>query len=107
MGFYDASKHAVEGFAKALRAEMKPWNIHVSNLNPGFMRCALPLHFPLLSFVSLPHLTRTPIVIGGKERTRFEFDSSALREEYNDKVDDNEALQKLLEVCCFVVEVGL
>ena len=38
MGFYDASKHAVEGFAKALRAEMKPWNIHVSNLNPGFMR---------------------------------------------------------------------
>jgi short-subunit dehydrogenase len=48
MGFYDASKHAVEGFAKALRAEMKPWNIHVSNLNPGFMRflsCSANHHF--------------------------------------------------------------
>lgn len=38
MAAYDASKHAIEGYAKALRAEMKPWNIHVSNVNPGFMR---------------------------------------------------------------------
>lgn len=38
MSAYDASKHAVEGYAKALRAEMKAWNIHVSNVNPGFMR---------------------------------------------------------------------
>ena len=38
MGFYNAAKHAVEGYGKALRAEMKLWNIHVSNINPGFMR---------------------------------------------------------------------
>ena len=38
MAAYDASKHAVEGYAKALRAEMKPWNLYVSNINPGFMR---------------------------------------------------------------------
>jgi short-subunit dehydrogenase len=25
-------------YAKALRLEMKPWNIHVSNVNPGFMK---------------------------------------------------------------------
>lgn len=38
MAAYDASKHGVEGYAKALRLEMKPWNIHVSNVNPGFMK---------------------------------------------------------------------
>jgi len=38
MSAYDASKHAVEGFAKALRVEMKSWNIHVSNINPGFCK---------------------------------------------------------------------
>eukprot|EP00602_Paraphysomonas_sp_CaronLab_P002054 CAMPEP_0185025510 /NCGR_PEP_ID=MMETSP1103-20130426/8436_1 /TAXON_ID=36769 /ORGANISM="Paraphysomonas bandaiensis, Strain Caron Lab Isolate" /LENGTH=269 /DNA_ID=CAMNT_0027558719 /DNA_START=292 /DNA_END=1101 /DNA_ORIENTATION=+ len=38
IGPYFASKHAVEGMAKCLREEMKPWNIHVSNINPGFMR---------------------------------------------------------------------
>lgn len=37
LGPYSASKHAVEGFAKSLRNELKPWNIHVSNVNPGFM----------------------------------------------------------------------
>jgi NAD(P)-dependent dehydrogenase (short-subunit alcohol dehydrogenase family) len=41
MAAYDASKHGVEGYAKALRLEMKPWNIHVSNVNPGFMRCVI------------------------------------------------------------------
>ena len=38
MGAYASSKHAVEGFAKGLRAELRPWNIHVSNVNPGFMK---------------------------------------------------------------------
>lgn len=41
---------------------------------------------------------RTPIVIGGRERTQTEFDTSPLRDEYNDKVDDNSAIQKILEV---------
>lgn len=38
MSAYNASKHAVEGYAKALRGEMRAWNIHVSNINPGFMK---------------------------------------------------------------------
>ena len=33
-----ASKHAMEGFMKSVREELKPWNIYVSNVNPGFMR---------------------------------------------------------------------
>ena len=41
---------------------------------------------------------RTPIVVGGRERTQVEFHSSPLRDEYNDKVEDNEAILKLLEV---------
>ena len=35
---YGASKHAMEGFMKSARHELAPWNIHVSNINPGFMR---------------------------------------------------------------------
>ena len=38
LGAYTSSKHAVEGFAKGLRAELRPWNIHVCNINPGFMK---------------------------------------------------------------------
>ena len=35
---YGASKHAIEGFMKSVRHELSPWNIYVSNINPGFMR---------------------------------------------------------------------
>lgn len=35
---YGASKHAIEGFMKSVREELKPWYIYVSNINPGFMR---------------------------------------------------------------------
>lgn len=38
MGAYAASKHAVEGLMKSVRAELKPWNIHVGNICPGFFR---------------------------------------------------------------------
>lgn len=48
LGPYSASKHAVEGMAKAWRAELRPWKIHVSNVNPGFMR--------------------TPIIQGGQDK---------------------------------------
>lgn len=37
-GAYAASKHAVEGFASSLRQELRPWGIHVSNVNPAFMK---------------------------------------------------------------------
>lgn len=35
---YGASKHAMEGFMKSIREELRPWGIYVSNVNPGFMR---------------------------------------------------------------------
>ena len=38
LGAYCASKHAVEGMAKCARQELSHWDIHVSNINPGFMR---------------------------------------------------------------------
>eukprot|EP01041_Mallomonas_annulata_P008241 gene8241-16945_t len=38
MGSYSASKHAVEGFSKTLSIELQPWDIHVCNINPAFMR---------------------------------------------------------------------
>lgn len=57
MSAYDASKHAVEGYAKALRSEMKAWNIHVCNINPGFMK--------------------TPIVTGGPDLSKAEWAKAA------------------------------
>ena len=41
MSSYAASKHAVEGFAKSLRAELRPFGVGVCNVNPGFMQTPL------------------------------------------------------------------
>jgi NAD(P)-dependent dehydrogenase (short-subunit alcohol dehydrogenase family) len=38
MGMYSASKFAVEGYTEALRLELKPLNIHVSQIEPGFLK---------------------------------------------------------------------
>mmetsp|Transcript_19309 Transcript_19309/g.27748 ORF Transcript_19309/g.27748 Transcript_19309/m.27748 type:complete len:341 (-) Transcript_19309:66-1088(-) len=87
MAAYDSSKHAVEGFAKALRAEMKPWNIHVSNINPGFMR--------------------TPIVIGGPDMTKSEFARvpPELRAQYDDNLfEPSKLLHNMLEDPQIVVD---
>jgi len=43
MGIYSASKFAVEGYTEALRHELKPFGIHVSLIEPGF------LHTPMMS----------------------------------------------------------
>ncbi|CAE7463351.1 BDH1, partial [Symbiodinium microadriaticum] len=56
IGPYFASKHAVEGMAKALREELRPWGIHVSNLNPAFMK--------------------TPILLNGLEAAKRSFESA-------------------------------
>jgi short-subunit dehydrogenase len=37
MGMYSASKCAVEGHTEALRMELKPLNIHVSQIEPGLL----------------------------------------------------------------------
>jgi len=39
--YYSASKHALEGFYKALRLEMKEFNIQVSVVEPGFFKTNL------------------------------------------------------------------
>lgn len=38
MGMYSASKFAVDGYTEALRLEVKPLNIRVSQIEPGFLR---------------------------------------------------------------------
>lgn len=40
MGTYTASKFALEGASEALWYEVKPWNIHVTLVQPGFIRSA-------------------------------------------------------------------
>ena len=39
--YYSASKHAIEGFFKSLRFEVKPFNIHISVIEPGFFKTNL------------------------------------------------------------------
>src|SRR5207237_7486224 len=36
-GAYCASKFAMEALTDALRMELRPWHIHVSNVEPGFI----------------------------------------------------------------------
>jgi len=36
--YYSASKHALEGFYKSLRLELRPFNIKVSVIEPGFFK---------------------------------------------------------------------
>jgi len=38
LGIYSASKFALEGYTEALRHEVKPFNIHVSLTEPGFLK---------------------------------------------------------------------
>ncbi len=38
MGIYSASKFALEGYSEALRMEVKPFNIHVSLTEAGFLK---------------------------------------------------------------------
>ncbi len=38
MGMYSASKFALEGYSESLRHEVKPFNIHVSMVEPSFLK---------------------------------------------------------------------
>lgn len=87
MGAYAASKHAVEGMMKSVREELKPWNIHVVNINPGFFR--------------------TPIVTSNTSETIKTFNSAPeeIRSQYtSDLFVPTEAMLSLLEDPNLVVD---
>jgi NAD(P)-dependent dehydrogenase (short-subunit alcohol dehydrogenase family) len=44
MGFYSASKFALDGFTETLRLELRPFNIHVSQIEPGFLKTTMMSH---------------------------------------------------------------
>ena len=44
MGIYSASKFALEGYTEALRLEVKPFNIHVSQVEAGFLKSPMMEH---------------------------------------------------------------
>jgi NAD(P)-dependent dehydrogenase (short-subunit alcohol dehydrogenase family) len=44
MGIYTASKFALDGYTEALRQEVSPFNIHVSQVEPGFLRTPMMSH---------------------------------------------------------------
>ncbi len=44
MGFYSASKFALEGYTGALRMEVSPFNIHVSLAEPAFLKTPMTDH---------------------------------------------------------------
>src|SRR5262245_12520476 len=44
LGIYSASKFALEGYTEALRQEVKPFNIHVSMTEAGFLKTPMRNH---------------------------------------------------------------
>jgi NAD(P)-dependent dehydrogenase (short-subunit alcohol dehydrogenase family) len=44
MGVYSASKFALEGYMESLRHEVKPFNVHVSLAEPGFLKTPMMDH---------------------------------------------------------------
>lgn len=44
MGLYAASKHALEAASEALHHELKPWNIHLTLVQPGFVSSEVYQH---------------------------------------------------------------
>jgi NAD(P)-dependent dehydrogenase (short-subunit alcohol dehydrogenase family) len=41
LGAYAASKHGLEGLSASMRAELRPWGVTVSSIEPGFLRSSI------------------------------------------------------------------
>lgn len=54
-GFYSASKFALEGLTEALRIEVRPFNIHITNINPGDFATNFTENRQLTKTVSAPY----------------------------------------------------
>lgn len=67
-GAYSASKHALQGLTTCLREELKPWGVHVTNVNPCFMK--------------------TPMITNSIQQARELFESADLdvRMQYREEV---------------------
>jgi hypothetical protein len=70
---HSASKHAVEGFSKALRQELRPWGLHVSVVNPGFMK--------------------TPLIEASIAKAQKVFEASAVAQQYPADILSGDASQ--------------
>jgi NAD(P)-dependent dehydrogenase (short-subunit alcohol dehydrogenase family) len=44
LGIYSATKFALEGYTEALRHEVRPFNVHVSLTEPGFLKTPMMKH---------------------------------------------------------------
>ena len=63
----------MEGFSKALRQELRPWGLHVSVVNPGFMK--------------------TPLIEASIAKAQKVFEASAVAEQYPADILSGDATQ--------------
>lgn len=50
--YYSACKFALEGFTEALRMELKPWNIQVTNIEPGDYKTSFTINRQIIRGIS-------------------------------------------------------
>lgn len=93
-GFYSASKHAIEGYAESLAAEVNPFGIAVNVIEPGFHR------------TNIHHSMKTgrhPIKAYENIRQAVETATSQAVEEGDDPVRVAQAIERLVRTKSFAV----
>lgn len=88
LGYYCASKHAVEGLTKTLVQELKPeWNIQATIIEPGFFRTAI------LDVIQATNVEASPAYAGG-----VADQNRAIMQPENILGDPKKAMQLVLKV---------
>ena len=96
MGFplssaYTSSKFALEGFTETLRAELKPYNIHTTLIQPGVVKTNffenMKRHAPNLENSAYRDLTQGMIDITEKILTNAKIDGSHVAQEIKNILD--------------------